>query len=674
MRLLYFCCGSLMVLLFPIIAQGQLDSTQSYSKDSFLIQEIVVSSTRLNQNFFQDLKSIQTSSFSPIPQLDQIINQVGGIEMQVGALNTNRINIRGIGSRSPFATSKIKAYLDDIPLTDGSGETSLEDLNLNTIEEIRIIKGPNSSLYGATLGGTMILNTLNPLDQNLTSNVSINQGSYGLWRGNGNLHKSWDEKHFTFINLEGILSKGYRENNNYEKGSATLIHKIVGKDSYWTLFANLIRLKAEIPSSLNVRDFQENPRLAAANWAAVSGFEDYSKTRLGINYNKRISTNSNLIASIFGNYFDAFEFRPFNVLDDDSYLFGLRTRYLYELGNVNFTAGLESSSESYNWEIYENNSTEIGNLIQSNKSDRTQHQLFTELNFKIDPHLSIIGGLHLNRANFEIDYQLSSTSTKKSYNWRLLPRIGLQYALDEDKILGLQWSKGLVYPGLDESLDPDGIFNENLIPETGENIELSWSWKILEGVKMQHNLYWMNVDNILVNRQDQNGLSFGLNAGKTRHIGWEPQIDIQLISTAKKRLSLGFRGSFGKYTFVDFVENEDYSGNDLTGVAATKWDASFQWKTENFSIKSQVRYVGQVPVNDENSLYNESFILQRVILDKTLVFSGRKLNFSLSVDNLWNIKYASMISVNPPSFGSNLPRIFYPGLPRNYTLGLTYTW
>jgi iron complex outermembrane receptor protein len=54
--------------------------------------------------------------------------------MQQGALNTNR-TIRGIGSRAQFGTTKIKAYFDGIPLTTGDGETTLDDLDLASIEK-----------------------------------------------------------------------------------------------------------------------------------------------------------------------------------------------------------------------------------------------------------------------------------------------------------------------------------------------------------------------------------------------------------------------------------------------------------------------------------------------------------------------------------------------------------
>lgn len=45
--------------------------------------------------------------------------------MQQGSLNTNKITIRGIGSRSQYSTTRIKAYFEEIPLTSAECKTSL---------------------------------------------------------------------------------------------------------------------------------------------------------------------------------------------------------------------------------------------------------------------------------------------------------------------------------------------------------------------------------------------------------------------------------------------------------------------------------------------------------------------------------------------------------------------
>jgi iron complex outermembrane receptor protein len=58
--------------------------------------------------------------------------------------------------------------------------------------------------------------------------------------------------------------------------------------------------------------------------------------------------------------------------------------------------------------------------------------------------------------------------------------------------------------------------------------------------------------------------------------------------------------------------------------------------------------------------------------------SFKKLSVSLSsgVQNLFDTHYASMILINATGVGSQSPRYYYPGLPRNYKtmLSLSYSF
>ena len=58
------------------------------------------------------------------------VNQLSGIYLLSGALNTNRITVRGIGARTLFGTDKLRMYFNGIPITDGSGFSTLEAFDL----------------------------------------------------------------------------------------------------------------------------------------------------------------------------------------------------------------------------------------------------------------------------------------------------------------------------------------------------------------------------------------------------------------------------------------------------------------------------------------------------------------------------------------------------------------
>ena len=115
------------------------------SKDTIALSAIILKSSPIKNTLQNTASSVAVISKADIHKSDGIIltpilNTIPGVMMQQGALNTNRITIRGIGARSQFGTTKIKAYFDGIPLTTGEGETTIDDLDLSSIEKIEIIK------------------------------------------------------------------------------------------------------------------------------------------------------------------------------------------------------------------------------------------------------------------------------------------------------------------------------------------------------------------------------------------------------------------------------------------------------------------------------------------------------------------------------------------------------
>ena len=116
----------------------------------------------------------------PPASIAPLVQRTPGIWMQSGALNTNRISIRGVGNREPFATSKLKAYLDEIPLTNGVGESNLEDISTSLLSGIRIWRSPASAIWGAGLGGMLQLRSRQPLGDEAA--IVLEGGSFGRSR------------------------------------------------------------------------------------------------------------------------------------------------------------------------------------------------------------------------------------------------------------------------------------------------------------------------------------------------------------------------------------------------------------------------------------------------------------------------------------------------------------
>src|SRR6056297_3676638 len=76
-------------------------------------------------------------NYSPVSMVPAM-NQIPGVFVFSGALNTNRITIRGIGARTLFGTDKLRLYYNDIPVTNGTGSSTIESYDLENLGQIEV--------------------------------------------------------------------------------------------------------------------------------------------------------------------------------------------------------------------------------------------------------------------------------------------------------------------------------------------------------------------------------------------------------------------------------------------------------------------------------------------------------------------------------------------------------
>lgn len=616
------------------------------------------------------------------------LNRIGGVLMQSGALNTNRITIRGVGNRSPFGTAKIRAYLDEIPLTNGTGETTIEDLDLSLLGGVDVWKGPTGSTYGAGLGGMLHLRTT-PLRAAAPTFAQWQStfGAYGRRRLVGQFHYretqqlSWD------LNVNHTRSDGYRENNDYDRLGVAAIGKWRASENHHTsLLLNYQELRAQIPSSLNRIDFENDPRQAAANWARVSGFEDNEKLLLGVTHRAALvnlgpARRIELAATPFVNYRTNYEVRPFNILRENSLALGLRGRIDYRRGPQTdlpiLSLGAEAFREGYDWQT--NAVTASGGLdtlLSDNRERRRYLSLFAEANLRWGDRWRLAAGLNWNTTGYSLTDRFPNDGKDLSgdftYEPIWSPKLGLSYDLAENALLFAVLSYGFSIPTVEETLTPEGARNPDIRPETGWNIELGWRGKQLwEQLSFELTLYSMQIKDLLVARRTALDQFLGANAGRTVHngleafLGWRPLRDADQIE-------LWVSYTYADYFFADFVDGEqDFSGNELTGTAPHHLNAGVDFAAGPFYGNVNYRFLDALPANDGNTVYTQPFQLfnLRAGFRKTLA-KRVELDLFAGINNLLDEPYAAMVQVNAAGFGGSLPRYFYPGLPRNAYAGL----
>ncbi len=147
------------------------------------------------------------------------LNITPGVSMEERSPGSYRLNIRGSSLRSPFGVRDVKIYLNDIPLTDPTGNTYLNQLSFYNFNSIEIIKGPASSLYGAGIGGAMLIHTL-PANWHPGISVDYTTGSFNTNSINANV-KTGDANHENSFNYSHQTSDGYRQQAKMRRDIAT---------------------------------------------------------------------------------------------------------------------------------------------------------------------------------------------------------------------------------------------------------------------------------------------------------------------------------------------------------------------------------------------------------------------------------------------------------------------
>jgi len=662
--------------------------TLELKASNYMLGEVVISAYEGRQRIIESPGSI-----AMLPQKEMKIdndiyfipslNRVTGIYAHSGTYNTNRITIRGIGSRSLFITSKIRAYYENIPLTTGDGETTVEDVDPNLIDRMEVIKGPSSSLYGAGLGGTLLIRSKSPSNQEKYLKYSITGGSFGYLKNDLSFAYG-NEKNRLGVVVNKISSDGYRENNQYDRFTTGIHFKsYLTEKTTLNFLSTFISLDAQIPSSLNRDTYETNPEAAAPNWAEAEGFEDNRKFISGLGISHIFNKNSSIDASIFYTWRDLYERRPFNILEDNVNATGTRINYEYrnewKRYKLSLVAGGEYFVDFYEWQTYENDDKEKGDLLSDNKESRENINGFVkaDLQFPFKTFLTI--GLNINSTNYDYHSLYSSDGSDNSgdysFGTTMSPRIAISQPITPNIFIYGNISHGFSPPSLAETLTPSGSINPDIKPENGINYEAGTKGMILQN-KLFYDIafFSMHINDLIVAQRVGEDEFIGINAGKTVNNGLELSINYNFLPVSNKNseFTAFITYTLANYTFKDFVEaGNDYSGNELTGVPKNVFNAGLSFKVKaGLYGNLNYQFVDEMPMRDDNSVYSDQYQLVNFKLGYMKRISNHfEINIHGILNNVFNEKYASMISVNAASFGGNPPRYYYPGLPRNFFLG-----
>ena len=125
------------------------------------------------------VRGARVATARPTWGLDEALGTVPGVFVanRYNFSLDQRVSIRGFGARSAFAVRGIKVLIDGVPQTLPDGQGQLTTLELGMVEQVEVLRGAASALYGNAAGGVISVTTSDLPRAGWTQDVRVTAGT-----------------------------------------------------------------------------------------------------------------------------------------------------------------------------------------------------------------------------------------------------------------------------------------------------------------------------------------------------------------------------------------------------------------------------------------------------------------------------------------------------------------
>lgn len=665
----FFIIGLLCCVLFlpPVWADADTDDGESVIK----LDEVVVSATRKEEKL-KDLpgsvavitrKEIEQSDAKEVPDL---LQSIPGVTFSDNYGNGTQYSF-GLRGVNPGRCNKVLVMLNGVPMNSGhTGTVFWKDLpSPDQIEKIEVVKGPVSALYGGYgIGGAVNIITkrgpIRPKTQVKAEFGSDNEKRVSAETGGNIAEKFSYQLGYTFQQGDG-----FRERSAFDADKAfTKLGYAFSERADIQLDAGYVVNDHEVPGAITREQFEGDPEQAES----LIGRSDLDRIYTNLVYRQDVGAHDNLRTSI---YYHGYEL-------DYVFTSGLGN-YIYDIktfgGELQYTAnhtlfGLKNTLifgptirfDSAETQAYK--TTDTGERTDALKSDQLAEPMFwavyaqDELTL-LDP-LTMILGLRFDQARYVNKNYLKPAESGTTDMDAFSPKFGLRYRLLPHTTLFANVGKGFAPPSVSKLYGSSG--NPDLNPEEALNYEFSVRSAPAGWLDLTATVYQMDVTDEIIS-VEVDGVSKNINAGETRHTGFEAEVNLHLPYGLSPFANVTFQS-------VKFTDYQVYNSRSRT---TTVYDGNKLPDAPNRRVAAGLRYhhpVGltySISATYEDEKYTDEANTHKIpcftVWDTRLEFRSKfkRVGYAVhaSVKNLFDKTY----------FANGSGADVYPSPPRTFLVG-----
>ncbi len=649
--------------------------------------------------------------------LDDAINaNVPGVTMNRRAVSSGQqFNIRGYGNgvgfrgaNNNFDGQGYKVYYNNIPLTDAEGITLLDDIDLGSVGSVDVIKGPAGSLYGFAIAGVVNLTTMRPANGETSLSEKVTVGSYGLARFTTQLQVGM-EKSSLLLNYGHQISDGYLDHNASQKDffNAVMDFHPSEKQTVSTYFGfsnSYDERGGELTiEQYETEDYSGNPRYIKNN-----AHSEVISFRAGLSHKYDFNNWLSNTTTIYGSGLNTNASSAGGWTDKNPLNYGTRVTFdlnfdLNEDFSLSGIAGLEfqeQRSQNISYAMVENpNDPEgyniIGNVRSNQYSKSKNKSLFTEWILKMPYDLSFTAGVGKSSQNLDLEDRAYNPTNGKpqkvsaNYEDLFSPHVALNKIFNENVSVYASYSKGYKAPvSGNVIIGFTGELNTGLEAEQGNQFEIGTKGNLLNNtLHYELALFQAKFKNkftsVAVPAGDGTTLfSYIANGGELNNKGVEALVKYSAYQSATgffSNVSPYLNLAYSDFKYEDFifqtisdgnVVNNDYSGNDVAGVAPLVLNAGIDFNT-NIGVYGTVNYAyrDKVPFTSDGVNVADSYGLLNAKLGYRSSFGHFDIDAYAGADNITGEKYYIMLFLNQLDdayIPAPLDTVLYGGLNLKY--------
>lgn len=583
-----------------------------------------------------------------------------------------RIAIRGFGARAAFGIRGIKLLVDGIPESTPDGQAQVDNLDMGLMEQMEVVRGPSSGLYGNAAGGVIRLRTQRPTEDFLAEG-RITLGSYGLQRYQLKTGQRLGK-------FDYMVYNAYTQTNGYRVQSgmkSNLFNTRLGFRPDSSLEISLLlnhvySPQADDPGGLTLDEVMEDRQQARDRNLQFETGETVEQGRAALKVRKQVGEAHEFQLRTYYLYRDFANALPFENggivnLDRTYWGGGLSYRFQGSLGSMPYLlrAGVDVDRQSDDRRRYNNLEGEQGALSLDQQENFYSTGLFLVQRLEVTQALSVNLATRFDALQLEAeDAFLADGDDSGQLDFQQVnPSLGISYALNPQDVLYANLSTSFETPALTElSANPtgDGGFNASLQPQQATNYEVGFKGLVGQRLKLDVAVFAIQLRNELVPYElaDFPGRTFFRNAGESRRLGAELAGTLYLNPQWRAMLSY----TYGHFTYQDYeLEGVQLSGNFLPALPQhTAFAGLLYQHASGLYGRLTARWVGEMFADDGNQTPIDPFTVINLRLGYEKAFQGWSLAPFVGVNNLLDADYFNNVRIN--AFGG---RFYEPAMGLN---------